>query len=844
MNLLKSHRWLALWLILFSLSAGAARRKVYMTYVLHGNMNYDRYVRPTIWREFPVIYDGLLDFMDEHPDFKGQVQFSGQTLGSLLKAAPEVVEHALRIHRRGQLNFTGTFYSEPVNVNMDGETNYRCAWLGTRIVEDITGGKTDGFYLQERAFHPQLPYILNHSNVSWTPVITNDDSWRPFRLRGLDGSTSVCVPITRGDFIEQVKRAPAGSLITVEEDYEIPQAFTHAYDKAVQFNREQKEIQIEWITVKEYIKRFGTDSEKFVDHSAKARNRENGTYSRWTADPLDIRVQESTNRAMNDLRAAKIVNALSQMTFGTEADQPFDEVDIALKHDPLVWNIERADLYPNVEPRFLARRGRVTLLSKAEHLLLWGVNSDAKGWYPLYEKRRERINALENSSLLSRHLIHRAMDMLASQLQARGYDKYFLAFNAENARTCRVSISTDCPYDLYEVATGKKLPSLAVRQEEGCELETEVHFPSYGYMLLGARKRAQADCPQWTKANRIEKGGLSLEADSTHVLLMAADGRQTEILLDSFMIHPLAEMNDGKGDDQWRPAQEYGTPRIAVCTSSLYPQLRIERQPDWLVHTTEIYTLMPGKVLLDICFDFPHPTLVRKQGKPSSFSFSPEGLDLLLRTHAKGTVAYDIPYGISEYAEPGVSYFCPLTTLWLQHGAQGGLMVSPQTGEQAFSADLDRGQITLYMGASTTSGPIRDVGLTYKAKNEVNHELAWYAEPFHGQYRHRVLLQPYNGTWQEAQLPVAFRSEAQPVYLHECHPSGTDSSYSQSFVQVDVPNVEITTMDCEGDTFFMRLNEREGRSTSTSVHLVGRTHKVNLPPYGIATLSMPSSPAE
>ena len=44
---------------------------------------------------------------------------------------------------------------------MDGETNFRCAWLGTKIIEDAVGS-TDGFYLQERAYHPQLPWILNH----------------------------------------------------------------------------------------------------------------------------------------------------------------------------------------------------------------------------------------------------------------------------------------------------------------------------------------------------------------------------------------------------------------------------------------------------------------------------------------------------------------------------------------------------------------------------------------------------------------------------------------------------------------------------------------------------------
>jgi hypothetical protein len=159
-------------------------KKIYLSFIVHGNMNYDRYVKPTIWRDFPVIYDNFLDFMDEYPDFKGQIQFSGQTFNSLKQTAPEVINHAIRLNKKGQLNFTGTFYSEPVNINMDGETNLRCARLGTSIIEDALGF-TDGFYLQERAYHAQLPYILNHSNVSWVPVIMGDDTYSPFKTVGM-----------------------------------------------------------------------------------------------------------------------------------------------------------------------------------------------------------------------------------------------------------------------------------------------------------------------------------------------------------------------------------------------------------------------------------------------------------------------------------------------------------------------------------------------------------------------------------------------------------------------------------------------------------------------------------
>ncbi|MBV5342900.1 hypothetical protein JZU68_04560, partial [bacterium] len=91
---------------------------------------------------------------------------------------------------------------------MDGETNYRCAKLGTSIIEK-TFGITDGFYLQERAYHAQLPWILNNSNVSWVPVITGDPTTTyPFKVRGMDGSVTTCVPIARRQqIVEIIKNA-------------------------------------------------------------------------------------------------------------------------------------------------------------------------------------------------------------------------------------------------------------------------------------------------------------------------------------------------------------------------------------------------------------------------------------------------------------------------------------------------------------------------------------------------------------------------------------------------------------------------------------------------------------
>ena len=430
------------------------------------------------------------------------------------------------------------------------------------------------------------------------------------------------------------------------------------------------------------------------------------------------------------------------------------------------------------------------------------------------------------------------MDLLGKELSATGYDKYFLVLNAEPMRTCNLELETDGPYELYDCEDGQKLPSMATWKQSGCSVETQVELPSYGYMLIGARKKDTADKQTWTEGNSISNEWIHLTAEDGKLWMTNHDGQKTEITLDTFQIKALAEMTDGKGDDEWRAAKPYGKARLSVSKDGLHPQLKVERQLDWLVHEVETYTIVDKYVIADVYFTFPHPTLVRKEGKVKGNTFNPEGLSLIFRTGKAGHVIYDIPYGVSTYEKLGLSYFCPLSTLWFQHEKGDGLMISPQTGEQAFSSNLDNGEITLYMGASTTSGPIRDVGMTYREKNNMKHEPAWYAEPFHGTYHHRILLHAYSGTWQENHIPARFREQTQPVYVKECHPKGGTLPCKQSLLKVNCNHVDITTMDDEGKGYIMRVNEREGQSTKAEIELNGEKYTVSLPAFGIVSCKL------
>ncbi|MDO4424039.1 MAG: hypothetical protein Q4C08_04565, partial [Pseudomonadota bacterium] len=409
----------------------------------------------------------------------------------------------------------------------------------------------------------------------------------------------------------------------------------------------------------------------------------------------------------------------------------------------------------------------------------------------------------------------------------------FMVCNMETQRTKLLSIETEQPYDIYDYTTGQKLKSQSIASNGKYTIHFEASLPAYGYLTIAAKHANQAQRMEWQKGNSISSGNLTLTAEGEKVTLN--NGQQSvDIAFDSFQIKALAEVTSGKEDDEWRDAKEYGSPRISI-REGLHPQLRVERQLDWLVHVQQTYTLINNQVACDIRFVFPHPTLVRKTGDVKVITFDPRGLNMVFKTHRPGEVYYDIPFGTSHYNQPGISYFCPLSTCFIQH-SDGGLVVSPQTGEQAFSVNTDNGEMTLYLGASTTSGPIRDVGLTFTDKTTVKHEPAWYSEPFHGEYHHQVMLYPYAGDWKEVHVPQVFRNFTQPVYIRECQAQSSGQLPARaSWVELNQPNIEITSMEPQGKGIQVRVNEKEGTQTQVKMNLKGQTIHFPVQPFGIVT---------
>ena len=60
-------------------------KTMYVTFIFHGNMNYDRYTKEEIREKFPDIYRIVVQDFIRYPELRGQIQLSGITIKSLQK---------------------------------------------------------------------------------------------------------------------------------------------------------------------------------------------------------------------------------------------------------------------------------------------------------------------------------------------------------------------------------------------------------------------------------------------------------------------------------------------------------------------------------------------------------------------------------------------------------------------------------------------------------------------------------------------------------------------------------------------------------------------------------------
>ncbi|MBQ0006948.1 MAG: hypothetical protein KBS57_06060 [Alistipes sp.] len=428
-------------------------------------------------------------------------------------------------------------------------------------------------------------------------------------------------------------------------------------------------------------------------------------------------------------------------------------------------------------------------------------------------------------------------------MNLKGYESYYVAANMEADRTTLLSIKSETPLDVYDYTSGQILPSSSKWSQDGYETEFLAELPSYGYCVFGTKARKPETGAIWKEGDSISSGNISVRAKG-NIIEVNDHGRTYILSLDEFNIRFLGQIhgNDTTGTENWRESESYGPVRTSV-REGIYPQLRIDRQPDWLVHLRQTVSIVNGRVVVDMDFDFPHPTLVRcaEAARSHESTFDPRGLNLKISTFGKGIPSYDMPYGIATLDFDGTSHLCPLSTCIFQKETYG-LMVSARSGEQGMTVNADEGDITVYLGASTTSGPAKDLGIEYPTPTSTLHKTAWYAEPFHGKYHHTIILGTWEGDWSDAHTGASIRNLATPVYLRKC--TGNDATHAEalptsaSWIKLNTSAATVTMADyTETDGFFIRLNECDGKGGIIHVECISESRDIKISPFGTITVT-------
>ncbi len=787
-----------------------SRKRVWFAICTHPNMNYDRSVRSVIWEKFPQFYRLYLNYLAAHPDLKSHMQLPTQTLLSLKQCAPDVIDLARSLQARGQVKFMGTFFSEPIGQCMDGMSMLESAELGCAFARRELGAELEGFFLQEIAYTPTIPYLINRIGVGWT--IYHDWEFgkdlHPCWLRGLDGSRCVGVPMIEHARRQQVKEnpdsIPEDALFTVHCDMEFPNAI-HGLHQLEQWFRNECGYDTRWCFVSEYLATVGTTLEKAV--SPCTNKAEDPTHSpslsRWCSDHLSMALHERTLAAMEARRAAAILDPSGTTTV------PF--ADSLRPHS--AWDVEAPSIYPELDAVLSPEAAPA---ERMRHLIAWGTNSDARGWYPLLERRHERTDTFGEVEWI-------AHEQMRAVLADGGNQAGIQLVHPGPAIAWRDEIVASEPL-AFLAPDGTDAVEQVRRQGANWEHHLRLDLPRYSTVSL-ARRRQPRPPAEFQPGDSV--GSLRF-ADGA-LLFAPANGPALRVVLPDFQIcvkHLDAELRAPRPESPWRTTVLPGP-----C-----PRLVAERQLDYHIHFRAEYTLDGDQLFADWRFWFTAPTLVESLDNESTWKrtdFQPGGLRAEVVVGRPGEVYYDIPLGMVQHPNPAASFVAPLTHAMLQTGDDGVALVS-RSGSQSFAVAGEEGRIAVCMGKSTTSGGRRKLSFRIgDTITDFQHETEWYKEFFYGELRHRFVVLPYAGDWSGLALPTRCFALATGPRLVE---TSALVAGNRTLAKLAPDHVHLVGIDPQGRLAL--LQETVGTATDFRLCLDGAEYTGHLGPFGVCEIAL------
>ncbi len=788
-------------------------KKVYISFMLHGNMCYDRYTKQEIREKFPLIYAAGIRAMHQFPQVTAHIDFPGLTTLSLKRYAPWLLDELKPLVARKQVVMGGCEYAASLSLCSDEESSLLAARLGMQIMRDELQPDAHVFLPQEVAFHPQSPLIMNQAGASGLIVVSGD--WaRPLRMRGVDGSEVVVYPASMSECapggLEGLYDTHAdGDFVLIGGDFEMLGNVAEYAAKIDELAAKNKHI--EWTTVDRYEAEVGIH-DRYTALSPFGHTHDDRpaspSFSRWVSDPQDIAWHAQAVQALDALRSAGMAEVAARVHGLGSVDVPLEQAWTSAPDNAWDHYFEHALEYPEVETCYLSATGQPTLLSRAWHQALIGLNSDASGWVPWAPRTRHRALALHSARALADEVVTRFAGRLAQQItRPRGTtvpDAFALALNAAPARTVEVALETERPMAITEPdgtplrpTQGEAFPTATLLQDGRWSTQARAALPAYGYKLLGLVPTSQIETWQWQPGWAVEFADR--RAELVDGVLTIAEGAQAgqaaqavQVSLAPFALADpagLAPHEDLTPD--WRYAQ------TRVRTTSLGSDLEVFTELAWALWLRLVIGLRHDRVELaaEVTIDLPR-TIGRRR-------FDPQGLVLQLRGRP-GTAYYDIPYATLRHpsADPSFVAAQRFAAIDAEDATRTSFGVISLGGNQSFQVMGREGIVGAGLGASKQARPAVRPRCVLAPDGTAQHLVTPASDPLDGDYEHRfalvfgqpadvvlaahrlrtgvplVRVEPGNGAWPAAQSLFAIEPDTARVTAFRAGPPGIEIAFN------------------------------------------------------------------
>jgi len=802
-------------------------KKVYISLLLHLNMCYDRYTKQEIREKFPRVYATVIRAMHRFPQITAHVVLPGLTTLSLKHHAKWLLDELQPLVERRQAVMVGSQYAASHAVCSDEESDVVAGRVGMGITRDKLQPDVCTFVPQEELFHPQLPYIMKEIGATRL-IFMPEGLKRPWRVKGIDGSEVILYPLVSrfggrsGTLEEFYDTHEDGDFVMIGGDFECR---GNAETLAGNLVQEIKELAgkgklVEWMTVDRYEEEIGVKEQCAAPNPCgyTSQDRESSpSFSRWVSDPEDIIWHGYAVEALDAIRSAGFAKVAAKMRNLGDADVPMEG---AWTTEPdNVWDhrFEHVLEYPETEERCLTLDGKPTLLSRAWHHLIIGLNSDASGWVPWMPRTRHRSIAMQASRALSNEVLVRFARLLAAKIERpKGEaNAYVLALNATPARTAEVSLPIESPMALME-SSGEAIPTAVWLRDGKWSARARVELPAYGYKVFGLAASAEVETYHWTDGDEVHFAGRAARL-SEGKLTISEGAKQVEVSVAPFRLSDpsgVAETEDvvpNWDEAEMRVRQTmYGADLevFAELAWAVWLRLVISLREDRAEITAEVYVDMPRQI-----------------GKER---YDPEGILLQFRGQS-GSVFYDVPYATIQHKNDDASFVAVQRFVALEGEACSFGLIA-LGGNQSFKVVGQEGIIAAGLGASKQGRPARRPEYNIRPDGSGEQKAILSADPFMGSYEHRFALLFADRT----QMALVARRLRTAVPLIWIEPGEGRWPAEQSLLEIGPETAHITAFRVTKEGCEVVVNNLSGKANRVSCKGVS----IDLMGYGVATLRL------